>query len=623
MKRYKTYKRLEPPYFRWSNSLQNLFLFAVALSILSYPILYFFGILPLFVFTTIISLIVNVYYHGLKNAYPNGAMSIPNRNIPFIIILFSMIPSFFVIFFTLTIVSFGSYTFVSYQKSGVFNFIWFILWCFIVFGLPSLYLLGFKIKYWFGRYYQAYHFTPIQLYISYDPELQIHSLEISFINKNKSLLCFIKNDEFFKPKNDFSSNPTTIAEKNDFYYGFVSDHRVYIPKHTDIIKIKYISASENSDYSGEIAFSYNKLKFERNKYPLNEFTFLRGWKTSPIVLTIGNAGKIHISNQDGGLEILNQLGLIDQKYNLSLKQKQSESQTKKQQLRDKVRFETFNWQLTGKGTEGHTVYIKNGNYHLGQNDTFELGKIFNLPIPIRFEFTYFIYSWCFIHVYPEELYEILQQSLANTPNTVFTFHFDTNLKIGDISLIIKSNNNVLPFTAWQKEIITQHLEDAKNKLKHESSFRKNKKRLEMIYNLIQKKEYTKAEKICKKAIENDPNFALFYFYEARLVWYLKGYVESYLKKEYFIEKTIGDNYALSRIYNHYGCLLDDEGRYKESLYHFELAAKTYPEEVIYTANIAEIYHKMNQNKKAVQYARICTDRGYTSAIISEILKQNP
>src|SRR5690606_20169937 len=86
------------------------------------------------------------------------------------------------------------------------------------------------------------------------------------------------------------------------------------------------------------------------------------------------------------------------------------------------------------------------------------------------------------------------------------------------------------------------------------------------------------------------------------------------------EKTAHDAYALSRIYNHYGCLLDAEQRYKEALPYFEKAAQTYPEEIIYTANVAEIYYKLKEASKALQYANKCSDKGYTSDMMSEILK---
>lgn len=68
-----------------------------------------------------------------------------------------------------------------------------------------------------------------------------------------------------------------------------------------------------------------------------------------------------------------------------------------------------------------------------------------------------------------------------------------------------------------------------------------------------------------------------------------------------------------------GCLLDEEKRYGEALTYFEKASAAYPDEIMYKANIAEIYYKLNDPAQALRYADECISKGYTSDMISKIM----
>ncbi|PTB97395.1 hypothetical protein C9994_03140 [Marivirga lumbricoides] len=66
-------------------------------------------------------------------------------------------------------------------------------------------------------------------------------------------------------------------------------------------------------------------------------------------------------------------------------------------------------------------------------------------------------------------------------------------------------------------------------------------------------------------------------------------------------------------------MLDEERRYNEALTYLEKAHATYPEEIIYLANTAEIFYKLKAVQQAIAYAKECEAKSYISDIIRKVL----
>jgi hypothetical protein len=77
---------------------------------------------------------------------------------------------------------------------------------------------------------------------------------------------------------------------------------------------------------------------------------------------------------------------------------------------------------------------------------------------------------------------------------------------------------------------------------------------------------------------------------------------------------------LAQIYNHYGCLYDEEKRYGEALERFKKAYASYPQQLFYLANIAEIHYKLKDAKQALHFAQECIAKEFTSDMVAEIIK---
>ena len=140
------------------------------------------------------------------------------------------------------------------------------------------------------------------------------------------------------------------------------------------------------------------------------------------------------------------------------------------------------------------------------------------------------------------------------------------------------------------------------------------------WDLVASKQYDLAQEKCDTIKAIDPRFGFAYFLEARLVYYKEGIEACYAKKDYFISKTQDEPAALAHIYNNYGCLTDQELRYDESLSYFEKASLSNPKEGLYVCNLAEIYCKLNNPKKAMEAAEKSKKLGHESSTLNAILE---
>jgi len=188
---------------------------------------------------------------------------------------------------------------------------------------------------------------------------------------------------------------------------------------------------------------------------------------------------------------------------------------------------------------------------------------------------------------------------------------------------IHNNPKLASYAEDLVKVMNQHKEKFTeqidlSKIKEKSKFAL----LQAAWNDLKDKKYDLAAQKSDGLLALDSEFGQVFFLKARLLWLEKG-IPAYLEKqEEFIEKASHDAAALARLYNLTGCALDIEKRYEESIPYFKKAALTVPSDLMYTANIAEMYYKLKQPIEAVKYAKRVTQQGYSSDMMSEILANN-
>ncbi|WP_445456701.1 tetratricopeptide repeat protein [Flavobacterium sp. HNIBRBA15423] len=635
---YKQYKKINEPYFSFNENVVFPGLILLATMVITYFSLYFVG----FPFTCFLYLLgsffINLLFHGLKNATPNGNnYNGRSTGIPGFIVLLSLLPSYLGILSILTIANVGTYLIVQYQKTTVFNDIAFYIWAFVVFGLPVLYYVFRYAKYNYLIYSQAVNYTEISLHIKHDPEFLIKIDEIHFINFNKKRIakCTFKKDREFESQKTLES--LDIAERNKILFFPAFNERVYVPVNTNLVKIAYYSISEDTYYQDEIIFPYNQLIFEENKYPLNKSKTLRGKKTEPLSINFYEKGKIKLFT---GSKLLVEITLkkdnLKDKKNNEYKEIIGSSENKeifspllldtetreRIKKREEIKQKLFNYTLNFDLSHRHLICVYDCNNNEPLRDRFTDLKIKQtitqnvLPTQLVFYCDAFNRTrWLNIHIDTEKLYDIL---MLNT-STIFKIDLTVNIENSSILLKIKTEDKFVEFEHWEKSIDNGSLLDIKKKIKENKKTEQRYHLYNQIYELMEKKEYTKAETICNLAIKQNPNDGMLYFYQARLLFYIHGKKACYDKEAYFIEKTSHDTRALAHIYNNYGCLLDQDLKYKESLSYFEKANELVPEMAIYIANKAEMHYKLKNKNRAFSLAQEAQKKGDTSEIVKEIL----
>lgn len=633
MNTYKQYKKIDPPYFNLSEFIFLPITPIIVSIILSYFSLFFLGFTFTCIFYVIGVLFINSFYHGLKNATPNGT-NFKRTSIA------SLLPSYFFILFLLFFTNIGTYLFVLYQNTNIFHTTIFYIWLFIVLGFPIMYYAFKFATYYQLIYSQALQFTNVCVKINYDPEFLIEIDEVHFINSNQKRIAkctFKKNREF---KNQNTLNLLTIRKRNQILFSSVFSELLFIPVKTNLVKISYYSISEDTYYQDEIVFPFDQLLFEENKYPLNESKILRGKKTDPLSITFLENGKIKIFT---GSKLLVEKTLkkdnLKAKSNNEYKEIMESSENKEAfssllldnetreriKTRQEIREKIFNWTLNLNLSHNHLICIYDCNNNESLRSRFTGLKIKqpifqnSLPKQILFYCDAFDRTkWLEIDIDTEKLYEILIQ------NTASTFEIDLVVNVEDSSIFfkIKIEDKFIAFEHWEKNINNESLLIIQKKIKEKKKTEQRNSLYNIIYELMQKKEYSKAEELCNKAIKENPTDGMLYFYEARLLFYIHGKKACYDKEAYFIEKTSHDPRALAHIYNNFGCMLDLDLKYKESLFYFEKANELVPEMAIYVANKAEIHYKLKNRKEAVSFAKEAQEKGDTSKIVKEILQNN-
>lgn len=477
MKKYTSYTEIKKPFFNFSELVSFPILPVCAIALVSYGILFFLGFTVMLVANVVVSVVITYLYLGLKNATPNGS-SIGNNSIFLgLFEIFSLLATFLGIVGVVFIINVGGYILVTFQQTRIFYESYFYVWLFAMFGIPVLYYLIPLLKYKFQLYYQAYHFTALWFDIIHDYELLISDIKVTFLQtKNKHLAAVILNKSRAVQSIEKLNN-ISVLERNKCLYGSVLGKTIYIPKTANRLKISWYSIPDDVYYEDEIDFPFNKLEFQPSEYPLELPKFLRKKLKDNVRLSILPDGKIELITNDAVLiepvsvksvEVSEEKKKqLQESYpdryqceNLSEQInaiKQSKTIEKRVELKDYV----CHWQLAGTDLEDYTISVRDVRYHHIPSEDITFDTFKERRLPISFVIIWNSYYWLTIHIDAEKLYSLLQNIRDKKLAISFDFKFD--LEKGNAELIIKNNDEILPFTAWEKEIITSHWEKAKNK----------------------------------------------------------------------------------------------------------------------------------------------------------------
>ena len=638
MKEYSLHKKNERPYFSWNEYIFTPIITFLITAIISYLSLYFIGI----IFTSLLflmgSAIINFIWMGYMKATPNGH-HYRGPKIPAFIALLDFLRTYFIILSILVVINIGVYVLVVYQKENVFYETIFYFWLAVVFGGPISYFFYKYALYTFSLYGQALRYTRLRFKIKYDPETLILIDEVSFLNTTKKRMasCFLNRGQEI----DFSIPLETysISKKNDIVFSSRFSEYAFIPINTNIIKVACYAIAENTYYEDEVEFPYSKLYFDQNKYPLNSPKILRGKKTDTLTLSFYKKGKIKLfSGQNLILEhdLKTSKTILEEEKNIKIdtfKRKMACNDMvfsnlkcdtgilKRIEKRELISQKIVAWNLIIKTQQKHVIETTDCN---NQSVDIKIAAIEEITTPFKSTLPYAFMCYCNvlgrrkwveIQMDPEKLYDLL----IDKNDYKFEIHMSLNALTAEVHLDIKIKGNLCHFKAWEKIIYQESLSEIQEKLHKENERNRKNSLWNGINKLIQEKEYSLAEEKCYQAIKEYPLDAILYFYEVRILFYLHGKEACYNKEAYFIEKTKHDPFGLSRIYNNYGCLCDFNLEYEKALPYFEKAAALFPEEIFYTANIAETYYKLKRPTEAIYLAKETQKRGYISDVMNEII----
>jgi Tfp pilus assembly protein PilF len=189
----------------------------------------------------------------------------------------------------------------------------------------------------------------------------------------------------------------------------------------------------------------------------------------------------------------------------------------------------------------------------------------------------------------------------------------------DLIFTVIGNNKKLVFTGWEIEIDEYRKKEIDDEQLEKKEDETKRALLKEGWDFVFAKNYEEAQKTCNAILLIDPQYASAYFLETRILWYTKGFEASFKKRKYYFTKTQHEPPVNALIYNNYGCILDIELRYEESLPYFEKAIEINPKEPIFVCNLGEMYYKLKQPEKALKEARRAKMMGYESAMLTEII----
>ncbi|MDV6234546.1 hypothetical protein CH379_002755 [Leptospira ellisii] len=139
---------------------------------------------------------------------------------------------------------------------------------------------------------------------------------------------------------------------------------------------------------------------------------------------------------------------------------------------------------------------------------------------------------------------------------------------------------------------------------------------------LKKREYTETEELLRSIFSDYSGDAEALFLDARLHWMKTGSPEEGMKRaeKNLLTAAEGDLEGRGRLHNLIGCALDEIGKWEESIPSFRKAEELCPQESMYTANLAEIFWKLEDKKRALRYAKKAKGMGNRSEIVEEIIR---
>lgn len=626
-KNYSFYKKTEEVYF--SPEFAFPIAVIVMLSIITYGLLYFFGISIAVLFNIIISFFGNFYFYY----YGKSSTTI---TLDFLIRV-ALVTAFFLF------MDYGVFALVKYQKTDVFNKMYFYLWLVIILGVPVLYYVFQYSRYYYKETTNAVTYIKVYLTVHHDRELLTVIDTIQFVNTARHTMSDIKLE---KPNCFYSESELNKMDSNDryFYTGkSVFSEMIHLPFDADVLFMSWYSIIEDKYYEIEVSFPFEKLLIEQEKYPTNVSATLRGKKTKKLNLHIHKNGGIRLFNED---EVLIELPesiptvISEEQRNEKIefhrlsheyysdpkafsglieKIKTSGGIQERFLIKNKLML----WSMTLSGLEGNNyLEVLDVSFKEYKNENLEL-PMFRF-LPKKLEMVYrgnYLYCWLILRINYQKLYQCIQKLTDGNEESpvLFDLVFENSSKETDLKFTLSANGKSKVFTNWEMQIDKNHKQSMQDHLLDVIEDETKRTLLKEAWALVGEKKYALAQEKCNALLTLDPRYGYAYFLESRLLCYKEGFEACYAKKDYFIEKTKHEPAALAHIYNNYGCLLDEELRYEESKTYFEKAIDVYPKEGLYACNLAEMYCKLKNPKKAMEYAEKSRKLGYESETLNLIL----
>lgn len=628
MKNYRSYTRIDPVYFS-GEIFFPVGILCVA-SLISYVLLYFIGLGFAVFFNAVLAWCgyFYLYYYGRSRTG----------------ITLEFLAGVIIITALLLFTDYGVYALTAYQKTGIFNGLYFSIWLIILLGTP----VGYYIHYFGSNYYAKVRLgsTYFKAYFSvyHDRELLTYIDSIAFINSSKHLISDVKieNNSPFYSDEELAEMQT--AAKYCHLQQSAFSGLIHIPFGADRFEISWYSIIEDQYFKVNIPFPFEKFKLEEEPYPLNEPKNIRGKKVKRTYLHIYQNGGFKLYNEDAVIldlktnmptEISNDLKnekiithqtshkYYDNKerfYQLIESLKKSNGIQERFELKDKVLV----WNLEFSGlSKDHYLEITNVNFENYKIEKEAAAEIALKTLPQKITFVYrgsYLFPWMKLHIDTQKLNQLIEKVLIDDFENRITFSLDFKDKdASNLDFTICAGGKKVTFTDWEIEIDEYRKKDMNDEQREKNEDETKRTLLKEGWDCVFAKNYEEAQKKCDALKAIDSNYASAYFLEVRILWYTKGFETCYGKRDYFIAKTEHEQPVQALIYNSYGCILDLELRYEESLPYFEKAIEINPKEPIFVCNLGEMYYKLKDPAKALKAARKAKMMGYESEMLTEIL----
>lgn len=628
-KNYSSYKKTKEVYF--GGDLAFPIAAALLAALITYGLFYFFGFTAGIIFNVVISWCVYffMYYFGKSNTG----------------ITFDFLLGVACISGVLLFVDYGVYALVVYQKTGMFNKLYFQLWLCVLFGIPISYYAFRHGSYYLAEKSMATEYLRVPLKIRHDRELLMYIDNIQFVNASRRTMSDIKLE---KPNCFYSEselNKMDSSNRNYYLVESIYNEMIHMPFGADSLLMSWYSVIEDKYYDIELPFPFEKLTIEQEKYPTNVSKVLRGKKTKRLNLHIHANGGIRLFNDDMVLidleeniptviseEVRNEkIDLHRQSHdyysnpkaflNLIEKIKTSGGIEERFLIQNKL----IPWRMTISGLRGNNYLdVDDVSFSEYKNEIaeMEIDKLRFLPKKIGIVYRgNYLYDWLTLIINSQKLFQSIQK--LTDGNDEVAVRFDLNFENGDetdLQFRIIANDKSILFNDWEIQVKKDRKQDMVDHLLDSDEDQQKRSLYKEAWDLVFDKQYDQAQEKCDMIKAIDPRYGFAYFLEVRLLWYKEGSKACYAKKDYFIAKTQHEPAALAHMHNNYGCLYDQESRYEESLTEFEKAIANNPKEGIYTCNLAEIYCKLNNPKKALEAAEKSKKAGHQSTILNALLE---